>query len=192
MRRHAAEPAQEDSVLKLDTLERALRHVQRELEAVALFEGCLDQIEVVLAYWPSGWWGECGFVYDRGVGGIAKLAGFREGVIYLPRNAPISRRRGETLRDVLRHEYAHALAWVRPSFVRGRWFRETFGARYDEKWDERPVFDPEAYVGEYATTSAKEDFAETFMVCVRGDVLGGRVGEKLEVVRMRALAPRHG
>ena len=128
MRRHAAEPAQEDSVLKLDTLERALRHVQRELEAVALFEGCLDQIEVVLAYWPSGWWGECGFVYDRGVGGIAKLAGFREGVIYLPRNAPISRRRGETLRDVLRHEYAHALAWARPSFVRGAWFREAFGA----------------------------------------------------------------
>ncbi len=173
-------------MLKLDTLDRALRHVQRELEAVALFEGCLDQIEVVLAYWPSGWWGECGFVYDRGVGGIAKLAGFREGVIYLPRNAPISRRRGETLRDVLRHEYAHALAWARPSFVRGAWFREAFGAGYDDVHEMRPTYDARVFVSEYATKSPKEDFAETFMAWLRGDVRGDGMGNKVRAINARA------
>lgn len=172
-------------MVTLDALSRALRHVQRELDAVGLFEGCLDQIDVVLAYLPSGWWGEYGFVYDRGIGAFAAFAGFREGTVYIPWNSPISRQRGDTLRDVLRHEHAHALAWVRPSFVRGAWFREAFGARYDDVHATRPAFDTRAFVSVYATTSAAEDFAETFAAWLRGDVRQDRAGNKISAIDAR-------
>ena len=174
-------------MVTLDSLNRALRQVTLELDAVGLWDGKLDKVEVVLSYLPSGLWGECGFVYDRGVGGLSALAGFREGVIYLPFNARVSRRRGETLRDVLRHEYGHALAWLRPSFVRGTWFRETFGAAYDEEWAERPAFDSGRYVSEYATTNAKEDFAETFVAWLRGDVRRDGVGKKISAINTHAV-----
>lgn len=176
-------------MVTIDALTRALHHVRRELATVGLL-GLLDDIDVELALWPSGWWGELGFVYDRGVGGLAALAGFREGAIYVPYNAPIGRARGVTLRDVLRHEYAHALAWRRPSFVRGRWFRETFGAGYDDAWDEDPAYDAQAFVSAYATTAAKEDFAETFAVVLRESGgarrarLGGRAWAKVQAVRV--------
>jgi hypothetical protein len=173
-------------MVTIDSLNRALRRVHRELDAVGLWDGKLEKIEVVLSYLPSGLWGECGFVYDRGVGGLAALAGFREGVIYVPFNAPVSRRRGETLRDVLRHEYGHALAWLRPSFVRGTWFRETFGAAYDEEWRARPVFDEREYVSSYSTMRAKEDFAETFATWLRGDARFDGVGNKVSAINARA------
>lgn len=178
-------------MITLSVLTRALRRVHLELAAVGILDD-LEAIDVELSLWPSGWIGELGFVYDRGVGGLAALAGFREGVVYIPWNAPFSRRRGLTFRDVLRHEYAHALAWARPSFVRGRWFRETFGAAYDEAWASRPAFDPDAFASEYATTSPKEDFAESFAVWLRSvtarrpERLGAGVRRKVEAVAARA------
>ena len=72
--------------------------------------------------------------------------------------------------DVLRHEFAHAIADFYPGAVsRGGTFRAAFGGpcgarpaecRGVEGWNER-------YVSEYATKSTEEDFAETFMLFVK-------------------------
>jgi hypothetical protein len=72
--------------------------------------------------------------------------------------------------DVLRHEFAHAIADFYPRAVsRGGTFRAAFGGacgsrpaerRGVEGWEER-------YVSEYATKSTEEDFAETFMLFVK-------------------------
>lgn len=66
-----------------------------------------------------------------------------------------------SLRDVIRHEYAHALEHHYPRLTwRSARFRETFG--------EGGVDD---FVLRYARTSPSEDFAETFIGFVRH---GGR------------------
>lgn len=72
--------------------------------------------------------------------------------------------------DVIRHEFAHAIADLYPRAVsRGGTFRAAFGGACGAKpaecrgvpgWEER-------YVSEYATESTEEDFAETFMLFVK-------------------------
>jgi hypothetical protein len=74
---------------------------------------------------------------------------------------------GGTLLDTIRHEYAHAWAWLDHRFIRGAWFRETFGATYHGNRREPPDFDPARFVSEYACTAPREDFAETFMTLLR-------------------------
>jgi hypothetical protein len=70
------------------------------------------------------------------------------------------------LRDLVRHEYAHALADLYPRLSRSRSFRQVFGGSYDLG---RPVdaYDPRLHVSEYAATQPAEDFAECFMYFVK-------------------------
>ena len=70
------------------------------------------------------------------------------------------------LRDVLRHEYGHAIADLYPRLTRSRAFVSAFGGGYDR---ERPVreYDPEIHVSAYAATQPAEDFAECFMLYVK-------------------------
>lgn len=71
-----------------------------------------------------------------------------------------------SLRDVLRHEYAHALADCHPKIVRSRHFVRAFGGRYTDC--RGPCeYDPEVHVSPYAASCPAEDFAETFMVWLR-------------------------
>jgi hypothetical protein len=70
------------------------------------------------------------------------------------------------LTDILRHEWAHALAAVHPDFVRCPQFIRTFGGEYDDKagpWE----FSPERHLTWYASTAPSEDFAETFHFYLR-------------------------
>lgn len=149
-------------------LEAAFHVVRCELAELGLLdEGrYLDRIDCSLSALPS--LETLGFVYDDGVSWLERLAQFEGGVIYIPFNAPVTPRvLGVTLRDTIRHEFAHAWAWLDRPFVRRAWFRETFGATYDGDWAERPAFDPERFASAYACEAPKEDFAETFMLLLR-------------------------
>jgi hypothetical protein len=155
--------------IPLATLDAAFQRARRDLREVGLLDDgrYLDRIDCVQALLPT-LAGELGYVYDEGVEGLAKLVGFRPGVIYVPINAPTKAHvPGGTLLDTLRHEYAHAWAWLDRPFVRRAWFRETFGASYHADWPHPPEYDPSRFVSEYACTAPKEDFAETFMTFLR-------------------------
>lgn len=153
-------------------LAAAFHHVRTELAEVGLLRDgrYLDHIECWQHHDPFAVFGaELGRVYDEGVGGYARWVGFEAGHIYLSAWAPVSPRTpGYTLRDVVRHEFAHAWAWLDAPFLRRPWFRHAFGARYDAKpWVRPPVFDRTAFATPYACGQAKEDFAETFMLFLR-------------------------
>ena len=78
-----------------------------------------------------------------------------------------------SLRDVLRHEFAHAIADTHRGLFRSGYFAEAFGAAHH--WNFGWEYDPEHHVSEYAAIAPAEDFAETFMVYVRhGGLLPAR------------------
>ena len=78
-----------------------------------------------------------------------------------------------SLRDVLRHEFAHAIADTHRGLFRATFFSDSFGAAHH--WDFEWEYDPEHHVTEYAASAPAEDFAETFMLYLRhGGVLPKR------------------
>lgn len=97
------------------------------------------------------------------------LFGFQPGHIYIPKWVLLQgpwQNRG-SLRDVLRHEFGHALAYYHPGPIcRSRAFTETFGGRYEGRRSEPPA-DGEDFVSEYAMSGPAEDFAETFACWLR-------------------------
>lgn len=176
---------------RLPAVEAAWHKVRLELEEVGLLydagdegDGYLDQIELEISALAS--FGSAGFVFDSGLNAIGKIAGFTEGTIYLMADVPqVAYSPGNTLTDVIRHEYAHAWYWLEPDFVDGSWFQKAFGASYLdedsplEAWlaESGIVFEPASkrfktefrkqFVSDYAATLYCEDFAETFMFYLR-------------------------
>lgn len=71
-----------------------------------------------------------------------------------------------TLRDVLRHEYAHVLVDVHPAHIRSKRFTRVFEGTY-QRTKGRWAWDPEYHVSPYAATNPSEDFSETFMYYVK-------------------------
>ena len=72
--------------------------------------------------------------------------------------------------DVLRHEFAHALAHRYPKALRdGDLFKKAFGGSYGDRTARGT--DPDDWEGrcvtEYAATQTQEDFAETFMLYLK-------------------------
>jgi hypothetical protein len=176
-------------------LDAAFHVVRCELAELGLLdEGrYLDRIDCQFTALPSIE-STLGFVYDDGVSWLERLVRFRGGVIYIPFNAPVTPRvLGGTLRDTIRHEFAHAWAWLDGPFVRRAWFRETFGATYHGDWAAAPDYDPDHFASAYACTAPKEDFAETFMLLLRHrrslDRFAGRRGLHRKLRRLeRAVA----
>jgi hypothetical protein len=70
-----------------------------------------------------------------------------------------------SLRDVLRHEYGHAVADLHRGLIRSRKFSSAFGSGHC--FEKREEFHPEVHLTPYAAHSPGEDFAETFMIYVR-------------------------
>ncbi|RYD24363.1 MAG: hypothetical protein EOP88_00530 [Verrucomicrobiaceae bacterium] len=80
------------------------------------------------------------------------------------------------LTDVLRHEWAHALADHWPELIASKRFVRTFGAPYESSKRLGP-FDPVEHLTVYASASACEDFAEVFHFYLRHS---GRLPSRLE------------
>ena len=98
---------------------------------------------------------------------IHSLVGYQVGHIYIPKWVLLhgTRQRRGSLRDILRHEYGHSLAYHYPALINGKRFQEIFGRKYnDEDFSEDYEGD---FVSDYASTRPMEDFAETFMVYLR-------------------------
>jgi hypothetical protein len=125
-----------------------------------------------------------GFFTHGDMGTLGRIAGFEVGNIYIPthlgtlfRIKSLLPKRllsllGEafqgrsSLRDVVRHEYAHAVAHWYPRLIqRSVRFKEVFGGDYWAKTHSRS--EQEEFVSSYASEKPMEDFAETFMVFLR-------------------------
>jgi hypothetical protein len=128
------------TVVTLDQLNRANQSVMRELMALGFWTHRLHHIQVWLV--PRG--NAHGWQWYEGDRSIC-IASFSKA----------------TLRDVLRHEWAHAIASVHRAAFRSQRFKEAFGGPHG--WDFSWIYDPDHHVSTYASTATSEDFAETFM-----------------------------
>jgi hypothetical protein len=140
-------------ILSLEQLNRAHFHVLRELGALGLWSERLAQVEVLLV--PFSW--DCYGWQNYGSDGsicVPQLCVARVGDWWF-------KRKGYPLRDLLRHEWAHALAHHYPELISSRSFVRAFDGEHDG--EDSFLFDPEIHVSEYAATSPMEDFAENFM-----------------------------
>lgn len=168
-------------------LNAAAGAVQNELARLGLWEDTsrLRRTDVFWCRLPQlGAADALGFCFDTPTSGLWRWFGYHAGNIYIPQwvlsQGPWGQDRG-SLRDVLRHEYAHALAWHYPALIRrSRPFVAAFGGGYD--LGQRIPGPEAAFVSEYARTQPAEDFAETFMVFVRR---GGRRPAQLRNAQLR-------
>ena len=141
-------------------LDAANYAVTCELEAHGLYDSQVEAVDTCLV--PFGfahgwqWYGSTGDISIPRVS-LSRLAHIWTG--------------GYTsLRDVLRHEFAHAIADTHRGLFRSSVFSDAFDAGHH--WNFEWEYEPEHHVSEYAATAPAEDFAETFMVYLRH---GGRL-----------------
>ena len=137
-------------VITLSDLTTANWQVIGEMEKFGLWHERMEDIEVYLvpvSFACYGWFLRDGHIYIPAVTG-ANLCDLITG-------------HHTRLTDVLRHEWAHALADRRPRLVEGKHFRSVFGASYDSP---HPVWEyhPALHLTPYAASMPCEDFAETF------------------------------
>ena len=163
------------SFVNLKMLNDALDDVRDELSELDLLTERLDEVNVYLTpFHPGTTYGY--FIEESNW--LAWCLGWEDGNIYIPslRLTSLSGLFGYSeyfsLRNVLRHEYGHAVAHLHPSLIkRSREFTHVFGGRYDTKG---PVegYSPLQHVSTYAATMPQEDFAETFAYFVKskGDI----------------------
>ncbi len=157
------------NLISLKQINSAALTVQDELFKVGLwFEGSkLTDTEV---HWcavsPLSLYDANGF-FIHGASAVQKILGFEPGNIYIPSlvlSQVFWQSRG-SLRDVIRHEYAHSLAHYYPRIISKSDFKKAFGGEY---YSIEPIkMESDAFITDYASTMPMEDFAETFMVYVR-------------------------
>ena len=150
-----------------ETVSRAYYRVRKELRDIGvLWEGSkLDQVPCF--YDPVAPFSAlCGVMgwYNRRTKAISFPS------LYLPVAAlvmDISRKASAA--DVLRHEYAHAIADLYERAVSNGTFRAAFGGASGDDPPERDEAQGNGggVVSEYAKESTEEDFAETFMLYVK-------------------------
>lgn len=159
------------NIVTLNRLNRAVSDVQSELDAHGFLDRKLAEVDVYLSWCGVAlgwcWYGTTGDIHIPAVS-IGKLY---ECI------------RGESrtsLRDVVRHEYGHALAHTHKGLFCSVPFKRAFGSHHDAdiQWD----YDAERHVTSYAATSPSEDFAETFMLYLRHN---GDLPQRLNTWRIR-------
>lgn len=149
-------------IITLTRLCRANRDVVNELHQLGFWNDSLARTQVYLIPFS---WSAYGWQWYGGDGSI------RIPAVSLLRVA--EKLTGETrtsLRDVLRHEYGHALADTHRGLFRSRQFSEAFGVAHESEY--ALEYDPDHHFSEYASTDGSEDFAEVFMLYVKH---GGRL-----------------
>ena len=143
-------------IVTLSELNRANQQVTGELEKLGLSSEDLDEVDVWLvpvSFACYGWHtGKPGYIAIPSVS-LANLGDYLSG--YHIR-----------LTDILRHEWAHAVADVHADFVDCPAFVRCFSGTYEQMTGTHP-YDPTRHLTRYAATMPCEDFAETFHYYIR-------------------------
>jgi hypothetical protein len=143
-------------IVTLDQLTRTNIQVTCELERLDFWSEDLDEVVVWLVPVST-----CYYGWHSGTPGSISIPS-----ISLAQLGDFFSGRYLRLTDILRHEWAHALADVHPGFVECRAFVRCFGGEYEDP--EGPEeYDRELHVSKYAATMPAEDFAETFHFYIR-------------------------
>lgn len=148
-------------IITMSRLQSALDDVVDELDEMGLWNARLAKVDVYLTWFGTAY----GWQLYRGSGhiGIPALSLSRV-------NEMIFGGARMTLRDLLRHEYGHAVADTNRGLIRSRLFADAFGTPHDS---EIPSDHSEVeHVTEYAATNSSEDFAEVFMFYLKH---GGKI-----------------
>lgn len=160
------------SGISMERLQRDYDAVRSELTEIGLSDGTeayLGSIDCSFSLLPPIF-GEMGFIFDPSVPLFAGLVGYEEGVIYVPKywNPHEGPRTDNSIRNIIRHEFGHAWAWLDPAFFGKPWFRSAFGGSYWANWNwENDEYNDEDFITQYAQTNPAEDFCETFMMFLK-------------------------
>jgi len=146
-------------IVTIERLNRALRDVICDLEAIDVWTERLYGIDVYLVWAGAAY----GWKFDGARGHIEIPA------VSLSRVGSDVFGFGQKcgLRDVIRHEYGHAVADLYPQLIRSRDFVQVFGGSYAGKHRGKRHESMEDYASSYAATRPCEDFAETWMYYVK-------------------------
>ena len=146
-------------IVTIQRLNHAMADVIRDLDAVGVWSERLHAVDVYLVWAGTAY----GWKYDGARGHIEIPA------VSLSRVGSEVFGFGQKcgLRDVVRHEYGHAVADLYPRLTRTRQFVQVFGGSYARKHQGRGCDATEDYVSSYAATRPCEDFAETWMYYIK-------------------------
>jgi hypothetical protein len=154
--------------LTLPQIKRALTDVWREMKLLGLASEQVDEVPVYLVS-PLGTFSRrkhfnapYGFFSGEDAAGTINIPSVSLSVL----GDLLLGRPYVSLRDVLRHEYAHAIEHHHGEFIHCDRFEDAFGVAHDEHAEAE--FDPAHYVSPYAASCVgQEDYAETFMLYVK-------------------------
>jgi hypothetical protein len=157
-------------VISLKRLTTTNWEVMDEIDKLGLWCEQLDKVDVYLipvSYACYGWYS--GNIYIPAISG-ANLSDYFA-------------RQHTRLKDVLRHEWAHAFAEAEPKKINSKKFESVFLGRY-ESMERVSHYNPARHLTPYASASACEDFAETFHFYLRHKgKLPTRLANKPVIVR---------
>jgi len=146
------------NVITKQQLDTANLAVTRELSALGFWDEATAQTETYLTLAGMAY----GYQMYNGSGEILIPA------ISLARlGEKLMKQKRVALRDILRHEFAHAYAHTHPEKVNKQTFERVFGGPHTLDTRLAQDFDPSRHVSEYAATMPMEDFAEVFMLYVK-------------------------
>lgn len=142
-------------VVNASLLRSACRSVQTDLNSLGFWTKKLADVTVRQTLFGLSY----GWQYYHGCGDIV-----------IPRLSAIRlydncRGKSIPLRDILSHEYGHAVADCHRGVMRSPKFEQAFGASHDDL--ESFSYNDQSHVSRYASDSAGEDFAETFMYYIK-------------------------
>jgi hypothetical protein len=151
----------------LESLNAATLKSQRDLHAAGFWnEGSrLTRTDVFWCSYPVITSPIASGLFYHGTGWLDSILGFIAGHIFIPRwSLSMPWGKSDSLRDIVRHEYGHAVAHHYPMLIqRSQRFRETFGGDYNA-FEHSREGEHDEFVSKYAQTDPAEDFAETFMM----------------------------
>ena len=140
-------------VITLRDLCRANNQVTDEMDDLGLWSDRLDKVEVYLvpASWDHYGWYQHHICIPAITG--AQLSDFLAGKF-------------TRLTDVLRHEWAHAVADRHKRLIETQRFERVFGGSYESD-DAVRAYDADHHLTRYAAVNPSEDFAEVFHYYLR-------------------------